>query len=435
MDKWRGLQLIPLLLALCATAQALYSSNSDVISLTSGNFDRLVKESDSVWIVEFFAPWCGHCKSLAPEYEKAAKALKGVVKVGAVDADQDKSLGNQYNIRGFPTIKIISGGKTEDYNGQRTAKGIVEAALKAARDKVDAQMNGRSSGGGSSGGSGSKKDVVELTDSNFQKLVLDSDEPWLVEFFAPWCGHCQRLEPEWAKAATELKGKVKVGALDATAHPGKASEYGVQGYPTIKFFPAGRKRSSDAEDYDGGRTADAIINWANDKATASMPPPELEQILNDDVLQEGCVKHSLCVVSVVPHILDCDAACRNRYLNILRANGEKYKRNQWGWLWAQAGDHLNLEEAIDIGGFGYPAMAVVSAKKGKYSLFRGSFSEEGIREFLRDLSYGKGSTAPIRGATLPKIDSVDPWDGKDGQLPQEESLLDLDDAFDDKDEL
>lgn len=60
-----------------STAQALYSSNSDVISLTSGNFDRLVKDSDSVWLVEFFAPWCGHCKSLAPEYEKAAKALKG----------------------------------------------------------------------------------------------------------------------------------------------------------------------------------------------------------------------------------------------------------------------------------------------------------------------------------------------------------------------
>jgi protein disulfide-isomerase A6 len=56
-----------------------------------------------------------------------------------------------------------------------------------------------------------------------------------------------------------LKGKVNLGALDATVHSGKASEYGVRGYPTIKFFPAGKKSS--AEEYDGGRTASAIVEW------------------------------------------------------------------------------------------------------------------------------------------------------------------------------
>lgn len=42
------------------------------------------------------------------------------------------------------------------------------------------------------GGSGSKEDVVELTDDNFDKLVLDGDQVWMVEFFAPWCGHCKK---------------------------------------------------------------------------------------------------------------------------------------------------------------------------------------------------------------------------------------------------
>jgi protein disulfide-isomerase A6 len=55
---------------------ALYESNSDVIELTESNFDRLVTQSDDVWVVEFYAPWCGHCQSFAPEYSKAAKALK-----------------------------------------------------------------------------------------------------------------------------------------------------------------------------------------------------------------------------------------------------------------------------------------------------------------------------------------------------------------------
>lgn len=152
-------------------------------------------------------------------------------------------------MKGFPTIKIFDGKNVEDYNGPRTARGLADAALKAVQKKIDAQIGGKSnSGGGGSGGA-----VVELTDANFDKTVLKSDEPWLVEFYAPWCGHCKALEPEWKKAANELKGKVKVAALDATVHQIKASEYGVKGFPTIKFFPAGPKTSSSAEDYDGGR--------------------------------------------------------------------------------------------------------------------------------------------------------------------------------------
>lgn len=57
---------------------------------------------------------------------------------------------------------------------------------------------------------GDSNDVIKLTDSNFDKLVMESDDLWLVEFYAPWCGHCKSLEPHWAKAATELKGKVKI---------------------------------------------------------------------------------------------------------------------------------------------------------------------------------------------------------------------------------
>ncbi len=76
-------------------------------------------------------------------------------------------------------------------------------------------------------GSGNKDDVIELTDSNFEQKVIKSKDGWLVEFFAPWCGHCQRLAPEWAKAATELKGKINVGAVDATVHTVISSRFQV----------------------------------------------------------------------------------------------------------------------------------------------------------------------------------------------------------------
>lgn len=59
-----------------AGSYALYDSSSAVVDLTPSNFDKLVTNSDDVWIVEFYAPWCGHCNNLVPEYQKAAKALK-----------------------------------------------------------------------------------------------------------------------------------------------------------------------------------------------------------------------------------------------------------------------------------------------------------------------------------------------------------------------
>ena len=101
---------------------------------------------------------------------------------------------------------------------------------------------------------------------------------------------------------------------------------------------------------------------------------------------------------------------------------DKFKKQGWGWLWTEGTAQGKLEESVDVGGFGYPALAVVSAKKMKYSVLTGSFGHDGIHEFLRDLSYGKGRTSPVKGARLPEITKVDPWDGKDGELPIEEDI-------------
>ncbi|XP_013188709.1 protein disulfide-isomerase A6 homolog [Amyelois transitella] len=411
-----------------AGSLALYDSSSDVVELTPNNFDKLVSNSDEVWIVEFFAPWCGHCKNLVPEYKKAARALKGIIKVGAIDADAHKSYAQKYGVSGFPTIKVFTGSKHTPYQGQRNAEGFIEAGLKAAKDKAYESL-GKKAGGSSS----DKSDVITLTDSNFKELVLDSDDMWLVEFYAPWCGHCKNLEPQWAKAATELKGKVKLGALDATVHTSMASRYQVQGYPTIKFFPSGKKSSDSVEDYNGGRTSSDIVTWALDKFAENVPAPEVLQVVDEETMK-ACSEKPLCVVSILPHILDCNAACRNEYLAILARLGDKYKNKMWGWVWSEAGAQPALESALEMGGFGFPAMAVVNAKKLKFSTLRGSFSETGINEFLRDLSFGRGQTAPVRGAEMPKITTTDPWDGKDGELPPEEDI-DLSDVDLDKDEL
>ncbi len=76
------------------------------------------------------------------------------------------------------------------------------------------------------------------------------------------------------------------------------------------------------------------------------------------------------------------------------------------WVWSEAGQQPDLEEALGLGGFGYPALAVFSPKKLKYSILRGSFGFDGINEFLRDLSYGRGSTFPVKGAQVRTPDTT-----------------------------
>uniref|UniRef100_A0A673CAL3 Protein disulfide-isomerase A6 n=1 Tax=Sphaeramia orbicularis TaxID=375764 RepID=A0A673CAL3_9TELE len=404
--------------SLVLSVQALYSSNDDVIELNPSNFNREVIQSDSLWLVEFYAPWCGHCQSLAPEWKKAATALKGIVKIGAIDADQHKSLAGQYSIRGFPTIKIFGGNKNkpEEYQGGRSSQAIVDGAMNALRTLVKDRLSGKAGGSSYNNSEMKKDDVVELTDDNFDKMVLDSDDVWLVEFFAPWCGHCKNLEPEWAAAATavkeQTKGKVRLGAVDATVHQGLSSRYGIRGFPTIKVF----RKGEEPEDYQGGRSRGDIIERALDLFSDNAPAPEVLEILNEDVLKKTCEDSQLCVIAVLPHILDTGASGRNSYLEVMMNMAEKYKKKMWGWLWTEAGAQMDLEASLGIGGFGYPAMAAINTRKMKFALLRGSFSETGIHEFLRELSVGRGSTSTLGSGTMPKIHSVDAWDGKDGQV-------------------
>jgi len=104
-------------------------------------------------------------------------------------------------------------------------------------------------------------DVIDLSTSNFQQ-VLNSEIPFFVEFFAPWCGHCKQLAPIWEKVATGLKGVVPVGKVDCTVHQDLCSKYDVKGYPTIKLFSA---KGKNVDDYQQARDARTIMAYATSK--------------------------------------------------------------------------------------------------------------------------------------------------------------------------
>ncbi|XP_051910342.1 protein disulfide-isomerase TMX3-like [Hippocampus zosterae] len=133
-------------------------------------------------------------------------------------------------ISGFPSIAAMAGVKVSLYYG------VFAAFL----------------------GSGVLAFVKDLDDTFKETRVNDI---WLVDFYAPWCGYCKKLEPVWHDVGAELKlsgSPVRVGKMDATAYSGMASEFGVRGYPTIKLLKADL-----AYNYKGPRTKDDIVEFAN----------------------------------------------------------------------------------------------------------------------------------------------------------------------------
>ena len=174
-----------------------------------------------------------------------------------MDADEHKALAERFGVSGFPTLLYFKPGQSSDpekYQGERSATAITQYLNDKAGSKAMIKKAASS--------------VTVLTGDNFESFVPSKKGGVLVEFYAPWCGHCKALTPKWEKLGQIYAGDedITIAKLDADQASNKptASKFGVTGFPTIKFFPEGE---SEPVDYQGAREVADFIKFLNKHAS------------------------------------------------------------------------------------------------------------------------------------------------------------------------
>jgi protein disulfide-isomerase-like protein len=100
--------------------------------------------------------------------------------------------------------------------------------------------------------------MEQMGNNNDPKKIMSSDKPCIIFFYAPWCGHCKNAKPEFEKLMKMAKGKAYM--IDCDDHKDIAQKYGIQGFPTIRYYPKGPKNGNPRE-YNGNRTAKDMMDF------------------------------------------------------------------------------------------------------------------------------------------------------------------------------
>jgi len=339
---------------------SIFAEDSAVLTLTNENFDQVINENPLI-LVEFYAPWCGHCKKLAPEYEKAAEELGKSLPLAKVDADaeQNRPLAQKFEIRGFPTLKLFRDGVASDYQGERTSAALVAFMRKQAAPVVS-QVN--------------EEDI-----ETFSK----SDKVVVVGFF----GSQESQEYiNFQKVAEKLRDKFTFGVINSES---AAKQYGLQSQPGIVLFKQ------------------------FDEETNILTPSEFENLENFILVNSiplideiGPENYRIYMESGLPLVylfvdLKVDGQKEQQLEQI--SDIAKETKGKLNWVYIDWSKYSRHSERLGLSGKVVPALAIEKPDNGKHYAFdeNTSITKENVKPWIT--SFLDGQLPPtIKSEEIPE---------------------------------
>ncbi|GLH07390.1 Thioredoxin domain-containing protein 5 homolog [Gryllus bimaculatus] len=249
------------------------SDSKSVLVYSSDQF--LTEVSKQNHFVMFFAPWCGHCSRLSPTWDQLAdkynSAEKNSVKIAKVDCTVETSLCSEQDVTGYPTLKLFKTGEDEGvkYRGTRDLASLTTFISEQlgieepdSVPELPEPVNG----------------LIELTEETFEDHIREGKH--FVKFYAPWCGHCQKLAPTWDDLARsfEYDTTVTIAKVDCTVHRSVCNTFDIVGYPTLLWIEDGKK----LQKYQGQRTLEDLKSFVSRMLTPSDTTATEQETDTDD---------------------------------------------------------------------------------------------------------------------------------------------------------
>ncbi|KAG0272411.1 hypothetical protein BGZ95_011851 [Linnemannia exigua] len=271
----RGILSAALAIAACSSFQAVDASVASK-SLTYSTFEAAIENGAT--FVKYYSPECVHSQKLAPTWEKLAVDRKDWqrtvgFKFAEVDCVAEADLCEENEVVSYPTMKLYHRGhQVAKFANARTYESLDDFASAMASEYIEVPEGIKPEEIGEVRVNALGK-VVSLTPETYKSRTPFG--PWLVEYYAPWCGHCQALAPVWDELAEHLKDKVNVAKVDCTVNQEICYRQRIRGYPTIKLHQFG-----ETIEYEGFRSGPAFAEFALEAIVPSVKPITLEDLNN-----------------------------------------------------------------------------------------------------------------------------------------------------------
>ncbi|KAF8509427.1 thioredoxin-like protein [Hysterangium stoloniferum] len=271
-----------ILSSLFIATTSLPVESAELRQFTNADFSDTKPEGR--WFIEFYSPFCPHCRHFAPTWERLVDHIASQddpgISLARVNCVVQGDLCTAKDVNGYPSLKLYEDGKEIGEFQESREFDLLASYLKENARKSPSTPPPPPPPPPSEPVfiPNPKGQVLSLDYSTFPETI--DQGPTFVKFFAPWCGHCKKLAPIWAQFAFQMQEKVTVAEVNCDDHKVLCKMQKIQGYPTIFFYQHGR-----THDYTGRRTLEALeafVDAALAPPLATITLPDLKSVVEQD---------------------------------------------------------------------------------------------------------------------------------------------------------
>eukprot|EP01130_Rhizamoeba_saxonica_P006469 TRINITY_DN2571_c0_g1_i1.p1 TRINITY_DN2571_c0_g1~~TRINITY_DN2571_c0_g1_i1.p1 ORF type:complete len:398 (-),score=96.77 TRINITY_DN2571_c0_g1_i1:42-1235(-) len=390
-STWKRV-IFTVLMGLVVGSTGFYESQSSIHTLNKDNFLQVLQTND-LWVVEFFAPWCGHCKAFAPEFTKAAENLQGLIHFGAVNCDVEKELCGMFKIEGLPTITLFPSELTPlpdnpenfiknpiVYPGARKASPLVRWAVQQI-----------------------PKTVSIINDDTYKEKLEENDYVLLVS-------NKETVSNLYSSVALTFKDVIPF----FQAHSSNeliVSEFGTTDFPSVYVISDGTPHLYKGDlhgdhirqfivqhiDLSGHQRSPGANRNDNQQAAKEFKSNPLYFADTDEVFLEACGELNLCFIGV----LDPADPLHETRIATLNELNDKYQRINF--VWVDGPNQFDVKEKFYLAD-GFPQGLILHRGKMRVKVLMKAFSVEAISDTIDMVVAGSSRVTPI--SELPKFKQV-----------------------------